>query len=70
MDVLSKLGDIDNRILYIILIPVSYTHLFHGKTGPLSRLDFVRDERGNILGFDNTGNRAFNVRFHFKSEAV
>jgi len=36
----------------------------------LSRLDFVRDKRGNILGFKNTGNRAFDVSFRLKSEAV
>ncbi len=52
-----------------ILIPSSKDQ-FHGKTGSLNRLDFLRDERGNILGFNNTGNRAFNVNFHFKSEAV
>lgn len=52
-----------------ILIP-SGKDQFHGKTGSLNRLDFLRDERGNILGFNNTGNRAFNVNFHFKSEAV
>lgn len=50
-----------------ILIP-SGKDQFHGKTGPLSRLDFLRDEKGNILGFKNTGNRAFNVRFHLERE--
>ncbi|HPP61245.1 MAG TPA: hypothetical protein PLG28_05910, partial [Bacillota bacterium] len=50
-----------------ILIP-SGKDQFHGETGPLSRLDFLRDEEGDVLGFKNTGNRAFNVRFHVERE--
>ncbi len=50
-----------------ILVPLGKDR-FHGKTGPLSRLDFLRDERGNILGFKNIGNRVFNVKFRVERE--
>lgn len=36
---------------------------FHAKTGPLAKLNFVRNEQNQISGFKNTGYRAFNVPF-------
>jgi CubicO group peptidase (beta-lactamase class C family) len=36
---------------------------FLAKTGPLSRLDFVRNEQNAISGLNNTGSRGFNLKF-------